>query len=144
MLSRFAERGGEPARVAAQNFWTQPTLENIQAWTLHGLPHYSRVPPDIEEMQRMQMSLEVMVHFIADEIPEFNLLPTLARVLAPTLLIAGGDHPVSSATDIKKIESALVKAPTQYERLDDASHFLWRDAPELFFKIVRKFLVHHS
>ena len=139
-VKRFADIGGEQARVAAQDFWTQPTPENTEAWTVHGLPHYSRAPLDLEEMQRMQMSPEVMVHFISGEVHEFDLLPLLADVRSPTLLLAGSEDPVSSVSDMKTIRDALTQTTTQYECIDNASHFLWRDAPDVFFGIVRKFV----
>jgi len=64
----------------------------------------------------------------------------LADVRSPTLLLAGSEDPVSSVSDMKTIRDALTQTTTQYECIDNASHFLWRDAPDVFFGIVRKFV----
>jgi proline iminopeptidase len=72
---------------------------------------------------------------------DMNLLPGLASVACPTLVIAGEDDPICPLEAMQDIVDALPADHVQFERIPKAGHFAHDDEPERFFGLVREFVV---
>ena len=81
--------------------------------------------------------------FLADPgryMRDMDLLPGLANVRCPTLVIAGEDDPICTIDAMQDVVDALLAAHVRFERIPKAGHFANRDEPERFFGLVREFI----
>jgi pimeloyl-ACP methyl ester carboxylesterase len=99
--------GGPAAARVAEAFWTGPTPELADEYIQVCMPLYNPGPPDPDALRRSILRTEVMFHFIEGEQRAMNLLPGLAAVRCPTLVLAGGRDPITPVTCSEAIHAAL-------------------------------------
>ena len=81
-----------------------------------------------------------MFHFGGGEDRTFDLLPDLARVRCPTLVLAGEDDPVTPPADSEDIAAAVPAGLARLERFPGCGHGVFRDDPERGLAAIRRFL----
>ena len=69
-----------------------------------------------------------------------NLLPGLARVRCPVLVLAGAEDPVTPIDDAELIHAALPAPWRQIERFPGVGHGPWRDDPAATERVLRRWL----
>ena len=103
------------------------------------LPLYSPTPLDPQEMSRSQMNLELLMDPVR-VLRDMDLLPGLAAVRCPTLVVGGEDDPICTIESMQDVVDALPAQHVRFERIPKAGHFLNRDDPQRFFGLVREFI----
>jgi proline iminopeptidase len=142
MLARFEALGGPDAREAARRFWDAPGPETLPDYVSKALPLYTRkgTVADPDAQRRTRWALDVMFHFTAGEDRTMNLLPDLARVRCPVLVLGGSDDPVCPIEDQEEIAAALPRHLVRFERFEGCGHGVFRDDPERAFALIREFI----
>lgn len=141
-LEVFARLGGEPARAAAEAFWRQPCAATWADYEVHCRPLYNTTPPaDPLAQERGLFTPEILFASASGEQQTMQLLPGLARVQCPVLVLAGTEDPVTPLADAQEIAAAI---PAPWGRLvcvDGAGHGTWRDRPEEAMRVLRAFVL---
>lgn len=140
VIAAFARLGGAEAGEAARRYWEKPGKETLPDYARLCFPLYSRTARDPDANARTRWNLEVMFRFGGGEDNRFDLLPDLARIACPTLVLAGEDDPITPIGDSEDIVAALPGELVQFERFANAGHGVWRDLPEPAFRTIRAFL----
>jgi proline iminopeptidase len=83
---------------------------------------------------------EVADHFFSGELKSLNLIPQFSRIKCPTLIVGGEDDPVTTIDDVAEAAAAISPSLVQFHRVANAGHGVFRDRPEEFFPILRKFI----
>ena len=78
--------------------------------------------------------------FGAGEGVRFDLLPALARVRCPTLVLGGEEDPICPIETSQEIAEALPASLVRFERFADCGHGVFRDDPERAFAVLRDFI----
>jgi pimeloyl-ACP methyl ester carboxylesterase len=92
----------------------------------------------------VRLALEQPVHsaalgyFNAHEFLTFDLRPALARVTAPTLVVAGQEDFILGPPACREVAEGITSA--RLEVLQDVGHIPWVESPEKFAATVRTFL----
>ena len=131
--------GDEPAEVA-RAFWSGGGPEQMLAYATTCLPLYGPTAPDPEVQVRVQPNLELLMR-PGGVMLDMNLLPGLAEIRCPTLVIAGEDDPICSIEAMQDVADALPTELVRFERIPKAGHYAHVDDPERFFGLVREFVV---
>ena len=144
ILATFERLGGPDARQAASDFWLAADPDAAAAALGRYLsvcgPLYTRLPGNIFEGRRAIRNTAVLTHFLFGEQRDMDLLPGLAAVVCPTLVLAGELDPVCPMLGSERIVAALPADVVTFERFDDAGHGVFRDQPERAFEILRRFV----
>jgi proline iminopeptidase len=140
VLDAFDRLGGPAAREAARRYWEKPGPETLPDYAKLCFPLYSRTPRDPDANARTVWNFEVMYAFGGGEDRTFDLLPELAKVRCPTLVLGGEDDPICPIDDQADIAAALPAHLVRFERFPGCGHGVYRDAPERAFAIVRDFI----
>jgi proline iminopeptidase len=69
-----------------------------------------------------------------------DLLPDLARVRRPVLVLGGSEDPVCPIEDQAAIAAALPQQLVRFERFEGCGHGVFRDDPERAFALIREFV----
>src|SRR5207244_3479864 len=94
MWAKFEQLAGPEIRAIAETFWMEPSAETLAPYSARVMPMYTRMPRDPDATSRTVHNYDVLFHFAAGEQKVMNLLPGLARVTAPTLVLGGEEDPV--------------------------------------------------
>jgi proline iminopeptidase len=140
MVRRFEERGGPQVAAAARRFWTEASRESLGDYLRLAMPTYNTTPGFPEAATRARISPNVMFHFIAGESRTMNLLPGLANVRCPTLVLGGELDPVCPIEMQEEIAAALPSEYVRFERFPGCGHGVFRDDPERGFAVIREFI----
>ncbi len=70
-----------------------------------------------------------------------DLLPGLAHVRCPVLVMAGELDSVCSAVGAREIAAAILAPWLRLAVFDRSGHGAWRDEPEAAFAVLRDFIV---
>ena len=136
----FRRVGGDEAARVAREFWSQGgSPEAMVAYAQKCLPLYSPTPPDPHELSRSVLNMELLADPVG-VVAGMDLLPGLAGVRCPTLVVAGEDDPICTIDSMQDVVDALPGQLVRFERIPKAGHFLNRDDPERFFGLVRDFI----
>jgi proline iminopeptidase len=141
ITAAFRRIGGDEAAEVARAFWTgdgNPDL--MMKYGATCLPLYSPTPMDPAAQTRVQMNVELLMD-PGRVMRDMNLLPGLAAVRCPTLVIAGEDDPICPIEGMQDIVDALPTEVVRFERIPKAGHMANNDDPERFFGLVRDFVV---
>ena len=141
VVEGFRRVGGNDAAEVARAFWVgDGGPEAMLAYATTCLPLYSPTPPDPAMQTRVQMNAELLMD-PGRIMRDMNLLPGLAEIRCPTLMIAGEDDPICTIEAMQDIADALPAEHVRFERIPKAGHFANEDDPERFFGLVREFIV---
>jgi len=140
IVASFERLGGPEAREAARLYWESPGETTLPDYARLCFPLYNRRPRDPHAHARTIWSLDVMFHFCGGEDHRFDLLPDLARVRCPTLVLAGEEDPITPVEDACDIVAALPAGRVRFERFADCGHGVYRDAPGKAEAVLRSFL----
>jgi proline iminopeptidase len=107
-------------------------------------PLYTQSRMNPFEGNRAVRSTDVLTHYNQNEGPALNLLPELAKVQDPVLVITGEMDPVTPASDAELTVRALPQHLVQFERFANSGHGVYRDEPERYFEVLKAFVNAHS
>lgn len=140
-VAGFARRGGVAAGELARAFWTTPNVATWAAyWDGCRKLYNTTEPADPESGGRVVTNYEILLHFVAGEKQDLNLLPGLKRVQCPVLVMVGEDDPVCPLEDALEIAAALPAQWMQLARFPGVGHGAWRDDPAAAFAVLRSFI----
>ena len=140
-LAMFEKLGGPGARAAAQAFWQAPGPATWAAYNEHCRDLYNRTPGNADARQRTVFNEDILFTSASGEQQTMQLLPGLATVQCPVLVMAGELDPVTPLADAQDIAAAI---PAPWGRLvtfPNAGHGAWRDEPVAAMTVLRDFLV---
>jgi proline iminopeptidase len=140
----FERLGGAEARAAAAAFWANPGAETLPDYARICFPLYARTAQDPEAQQRTIWNFDVMFDFGGGEDRTMNLLPDLAQVRCPTLVLSGEQDPITPPGDAGDILACLPDGLARLERFPECGHGVFRDAPEAGLDSIRRFIVEVS
>ena len=140
-LAMFERLGGVPARSAAEAFWSAPGEKTWAPYQQLCTPLYNTQPPaDENSRERTLFNTDILFASASGEQRTMNLLPGLARVQCPVLVMAGEQDPVTPLADAQEIAAAI---PAPWGRLvtfANAGHGAWRDEPVAAMALIRSFV----
>jgi pimeloyl-ACP methyl ester carboxylesterase len=144
----LAEREGEPwypeARAAldeeeAAEFADDEALaENLaRQWPLYFGHYREREAAFVQTLAGLVPNADALRRFNSDVWPSFDLRPQLARITAPTLVLAGDRDFVAPPAAGRAIAGAVADA--ELVVVPGAGHFIFVEAPEAFRGAVLSF-----
>lgn len=136
MLERF---GGEEARLVAERYFGDPSLETFEAYVATCFPLYNPTPADADVRARMTLRPEVNFHFFREELRSFDWFGDLERVRCPTLILAGELDPITTVLDHEEMASAI--PGSKLEVFAAAGHGVFRDRPDAALRVIREFVL---
>ena len=136
----FERLGGPEARAAARAYWENPGADTLPDFARLCFPLYNRTPQDPDASRRTVWNFDVMFAFISGEDQTMNLLPDLAKIRCPTLVLAGEEDPITPLADSEDIAAAIDPKYVRLERFAGCGHGVFRDAPEAGLASIRRFL----
>jgi proline iminopeptidase len=145
----LAEREGEPwypeARAAldeeeAAEFADDEALaENLaRQWPLYFGSYGEREEAFVQTLAGLVPNADALRRFNSDVWPSFDLRPQLARIEAPTLVVAGDRDFVAPPAAARAIAEAV--ADDELVVVPGAGHFVFVEAPEAFREAVLAFV----
>jgi proline iminopeptidase len=140
VLAAFERLGGPEAREAARLYWAKPGAETLPDYARLCFPLYARTPRDPDANARTLWNFDVMYAFGGGEDQTFDLLPELAKIQCPTLVVGGEDDPVCPIDDQADIAAAIPPQYVRFERFAGCGHGVYRDDPKRAFALLRDFL----
>lgn len=140
VFDTFERLGGGEAREAARRYWEAPGPDTLPDYARVCFPLYTRSPRDPDANARAHWNFDVMFHFGGGENVSFDLLPDLARVRCPTLVLGGEDDPITPIGDQEDILAALPPGLGRLERFAGCGHGVHRDDPARALAVLRRFL----
>jgi proline iminopeptidase len=141
ILGVFDRLGGSVACEVARNFLETPNPDTLEAYLRICIPLYNRTPHDPDMFRRCRTNPELLFFFFNTEFKTMNLLPALARIQCPTLILAGEEDPITPIEDAEEIAAALPANLVQFERFSGVGHGVYRDDPTQGFQRIRKFIL---
>lgn len=140
-LAMFARLGGEPARAAAEAFWLAPGEATWARYQEVCTPLYNTRPAaDPLARGRTVFNTEILFTSAGGEQRTMDLLPGLAPVCCPVLVLAGDTDPVTPLEDAQDIAAAVPPPWGRLVTIEDAGHGTWRDQPEAALRVIREFV----
>jgi len=139
-VAAFARLGGQEAGAAARAFWTEPSPATWARYNKHCRDVYNPTPADPNGRARTVFNEDILFASASGEQQTMQLLPGLAKVQCPVLVMAGALDPVTPLEDAQEIAAAI---PTPWGRLavfDRAGHGAWRDMPDEAMATLREFV----
>lgn len=141
-VAGFARRGGAAAGELARQFWSQPNPDTWAAYWARCRDLYNTTtPPNGDAGLRVMANYEILLHFVAGEKQQLQLLPGLARAQCPVLVMVGEEDPVCPLDDALEIAAALPPQWMQLARFPGVGHGAWRDDPKAAFAVLRQFML---
>jgi proline iminopeptidase len=140
-LAMFEKLGGTTARAVAERFWTGPNPETWAAYTEACLGLYNTQPAaDADARRRIVFHEAILFASAGGEQRTMNLLPGLAGVRCPVLVMAGAQDPVCPLADSEDIFAALPAPHRELAVFAGSGHGAWRDEPDAAFARLRRFI----
>jgi proline iminopeptidase len=144
-LVMFEKLGGEVARAAAEAFWNQPCEATWAPYQQHCKDLYNTRPPaDPLASSRTVFNTDILFSSASGEQQTMNLLPGLAQVQCPVLVLAGTEDPVTPLVDAQEIAAAIPAPWGRLVSMAGAGHGTWRDQPEEAMRVLRSFITQDS
>lgn len=143
-VKMMCKLGGEHAAKIAQQLFSKPSKAAYNKYGEVCLPLYSN--PNAAAAgtfrDRAIERPEVALHFFSDEMARMNMLPEIANIACPTLVIGGAIDPVTPPICSQAIADAIGEN-AQLEMFQGCGHGPHRDDPEGAERVMRSFLVDH-
>ena len=136
-VAAFARLGGPAAGEAARTFWAAPSAATWGPYKQLCHHLYNPTPADPNGRARTVFNEDILFASAGGEQQTMQLLPGLARVQCPVLVLAGTEDPVTPLADAREIAAAI---PAPWGRLvcvDGAGHVLDRE-PEVLEQLPRR------
>ena len=141
VLDTFERLGGATAREVARRFLERPADDTADEYIKVCFPLYTRRPRDPDILARTILNAELMFAFLSGEHHTYNLLPDLAKVRCPTLVLAGEDDPITPIESMEEIAKALQAELVRFVRFPGCGHGVFRDNSEAGLGTIRQFLL---
>jgi proline iminopeptidase len=100
----------------------------------------TRPPADPQARERTTFNTAILFASASGEQRTMNLLPGLASVQCPVLVLAGTEDPVTPLEDAREIAAAIPSPWGRLVTIPDAGHGTWRDQPEVAMRVLRAFV----
>ena len=139
-VAAFTRFGGAAAGAAARAFWTDPSPARWDAYNEHCRDTYNPTPGDPVARQRTLMNEDILFTSASGEQQTMQLLPGLAQVQCPVLVMAGTRDPVTPVEDAREIAAALPARFSRHVEFPGAGHGAWRDDPGPAMALIREFV----
>jgi len=140
-LDAFERLGGAEARAVAEAFWRAPGEATWARYQQVCTPLYNTRPPaDPLSRSRTLFNTEILFASAGGEQRTMNLLPGLAQVCCPVLVLAGDTDPVTPLQDAQEIAAAIPAPWGRLVTITDAGHGTWRDQPDEALRVIRGFV----
>jgi len=139
-LVMFEKLGGPVAREAARAFWQAPNPATWAVYNEHCRDLYNPTPGNAEARARTVHVNEILFTSASGEQQTMQLLPGLARVQCPVLVMAGALDPVTPLVDAQEIAAAIPAPWARLVTFDQAGHGAWRDMPVEAMAVLREFV----
>jgi proline iminopeptidase len=140
IVEDFRRAGGDEAAEAARGYWKLGgDLDAMAAYATTCLPLYGSGSSDPNRLSRAELNLELLMDPVR-VLRDMDLLPGLAAVRCPTLVIAGEEDPLCGVTPMQHVVDALPADLVRFEQLPNSGHYVSRDDSERFFTLVRDFV----
>ncbi len=136
----FRRVGGDDAAEVARSYWSGGGPDALAAYGATCAPLYGPSLGDPDAAARALLNLDLFSD-PGSVMRGVNLIPELASVTCPTLVVAGEVDPVCTLEAATEIVAALPKDRVRFERFAGAGHHVHRDDPTRFFTLLRDFLV---
>ncbi len=139
-VAAFTRFGGHEAGAAARAFWTAPSPATWAPYNQHCRHVYNPTPAEPNGRARTVFNEDILFASASGEQQTMQLLPGLAQVQCPVLVMAGALDPVTPLEDAQEIAAAI---PAPWGRLvvfDRAGHGAWRDMPDEAMAVLREFV----
>ncbi|HEY1837105.1 MAG: alpha/beta hydrolase [Rhizomicrobium sp.] len=137
-------RGGPEARKVAEQFWKTGDESAFADYLRVCSPLYNPPGANAQELAaartRAILRPDVTRHFSLGEMRSMDLRPGLARIVCPTLVMAGTYDPITPPICSEEIAAALPADVGRYELFEGAGHGVHRDQPEAAERVLRAFL----
>jgi proline iminopeptidase len=140
VVATFGRLGGAPAAEAARAYWDAPGEKTLPDYARLCFPLYSRTPRDPGADKRTEWNFPLMFDFGGGEDRSFDLLPDLARIRRPTLILAGEDDPITPLEDSLDIAAAIPAPHARLVQFPGCGHGVFRDDRKRAFEEIRRFL----
>ncbi|MEO8278918.1 MAG: alpha/beta hydrolase [Ideonella sp.] len=139
-LAMFERLGGAVAREAARAFWSAPSAATWAIYDQHCRALYNPTAGNDDARARTVYAEEILFASAGGEQQTMQLLPGLAGVRCPVLVMVGELDPVTPLQDAQEIAAAI---PAPWGRLvtfPAAGHGAWRDQPDQAMAVLRAFI----
>ena len=139
-VEAFTRFGGAAAGAAARAFWSAPSPATWAPYNEHCRDVYNPTPGNPDSRARTVFNYDILFTSASGEQQTMQLLPGLARVQCPVLVMAGELDPVTPLADAQDIAAAI---PAPWGRLvtfPKAGHGAWRDDPAAAMDTLRDFI----
>ena len=139
-VAAFARFGGHEAGAAARTFWTAPSAATWAPYNEHCRDVYNTTPADSNGRARTVFNEDILFASASGEQQTMQLLPGLAKVQCPVLVMAGALDPVTPLEDAQEIATAIPQPWGRLAVFDRAGHGAWRDMPDEAMAVLREFI----
>ncbi len=138
--ARFATLGGPDAEASYRRVFLGGDVSSdaFLEYLMTAMPHYTTTPSTTDP-GRPIMSFDVLVDFTR-WFPDMDLRADLGRIVAPTLVLAGAQDPMTPTSCSQEIVAALPDGVGELVVLGGAGHGTYHDLPEETEVILREFL----
>lgn len=138
--ARFLARGGPAAAAAFRRLYVDgdQSVESWVAFAEHNLPVYNHRPSEFSA-SRTRENYEVLQHFHCS-FAAMDLRDDVRNILAPTLVLAGRDDPMTPYECATEIVELLPDGVGRLEIVEQAGHGTFRDQPVETERLLRAFL----
>jgi len=121
-LAVFERLGGAHAREVAEAYWSDPSAGAFDEYLRVCLPLYNPTPAPAERMERTLLDLDILNSWSGAPLRDLDLLPGLAGVRCPVLVIGGEEDPVTPIDDQRDIVAALPAGLVEFHAFPGAGH----------------------
>jgi proline iminopeptidase len=140
-VAMFGQLGGPAAGDAARAFWTAPSPATWAPYNQHCRLLYNTTrPANDDARQRTVFNEDILFASASGEQQTMQLLPGLAKVQCPVLVMAGEQDPVTPLADAQEIAAAIPAPWGRLQTFPDAGHGAWRDQPTAAMAALRDFI----
>ncbi len=144
-VAMFEKLGGPEVGAMARRrmFEGHSDKASLDAWLRLAFPLYTRTPRDPDVVRRAVGNPEVLQWFTrpGGEDHTFNLIPDLARVHCPTLVMGGEEDPMTPIECQADIAAAVPPHLVRFERFPGCGHAVVPDAPDAALAMILDFIM---
>jgi pimeloyl-ACP methyl ester carboxylesterase len=143
-LAMFERLGGMAARNAAWRLFSEGSAEALTEYSRLCSPLYHRRPQcDKHTYARALYRSDVIEHFFrtpGGEATTLDLLPQVARIVCPTLVLCGEEDPITPLESGRELAARLGADVVRFEQYPETGHTVFDDEPRSY-EAVRAFVM---